>query len=144
MDEYFLEDGRGESADLGIVRVRVIVSKERTDGAFGIAEFRGSEGAWTVPHVHRHMEESFYVLEGTFDFACGERKVRADEGAFLLVPRNTPHVMTAGPGGGTLLVVFTPGGLEDMFLELGGLPENSITDPGVRAEIASRYDSIPL
>ncbi|MDP8927130.1 MAG: cupin domain-containing protein [Actinomycetota bacterium] len=144
MDGYFLEDGRGEAAELGIVCMRVIVSKARTNGTFGIAEFRGSEGAWTVPHVHRHMEESFYVLEGTFDFACGERRVQADKGAFLMVPRDTPHVMAAGPGGGTLLVVFTPAGLEDMFLELGRLPANSITDPGIRAAIASRYDSIPV
>lgn len=143
VDGYFLEEGRGESADLGIVRMRVIVSKARTNGTFGIAEFRGSEGAWTVPHVHRHMEESFYVLDGTFDFTCGDREVKAEKGAFLMVPRDTPHVMAAGPGGGTLLVFFTPAGLEDMFLELGRLPANSITDPAIRAEIASRYDSIP-
>ncbi|MBW3658495.1 MAG: cupin domain-containing protein [Actinobacteria bacterium] len=144
MDAYFLEHGHGESADLGIARMRVVVPQARTDGTLGIAEFRGSEGAWTVPHVHRHMEESFYVLEGTFDFTCGGRTLRADQGDFLLVPRGTPHVMAAGPGGGALLVVFTPGGLEGMFLELGGLPGNSITDPAVRAEIASRYDSVPV
>jgi hypothetical protein len=37
-----------------------------------------------------------------------------------------------------------PGGLEEMFYELGGLPAESITDPAVRAAIAARYDSVPL
>jgi hypothetical protein len=31
-----------------------------------------------------------------------------------------------------------------MFLELGGLPAETITDPKVRAEIAHRYDSVPV
>ena len=96
-----------------------------------------------MPHVHRHMEESFYVLEGTFDFTCGERELEAGPGAFLLVPRGTRHTFRAGPEGGALLAVFTPGGLEEMFLELGRLPPGAITDPAVRAEIATRFDSVP-
>jgi quercetin dioxygenase-like cupin family protein len=144
MEGYFLEDGQGEVADLGVVSVRLIVSRAQTNGALGVAEFRGSEGPWTVPHIHRSMEESFYVLEGTFAFTCGDLEVEAKEGAFLMVPRGTPHVMRAGPGGGRLLALFAPAGLEDMFLELGRLPVDSITNPGVRAEIASRHDSIPV
>lgn len=144
MQGYFLDDGQGEVADLGVVSMRLIVSKAQTNGAFGVAEFRGSEGPWTVPHIHRRMEESFYVIEGTFAFTCGDIEVEAKEGAFLLVPRGTPHVMRAGPGGGRLLALFAPAGLEDMFLELGRLPADSITDPDVRAEIASRHDSIPV
>ncbi len=31
-----------------------------------------------------------------------------------------------------------------MFLELGALPAETITDPKVRAEIAQRYDSVPV
>lgn len=144
MDGYFIGHGHGEIANLGVATMRLIVSKSHTNGALGIAEFRGSEGAWTVPHVHRHMEESFYVLDGSFEFMCGDRAIHVDKDDFMLVPRGTPHALAAGPEGGRLLVVFTPAGLEDMFLELGSLPPNSITDPDIRAEIASRYDSIPV
>jgi len=31
-----------------------------------------------------------------------------------------------------------------MFIEIGGLPSESITDPKVRAEIAQRHDSVPV
>ena len=51
---------------------------------------------------------------------------------------------TGEPTGGALLVIFAPGGLEEMFMELGRLPADGITDPDVRAEIASRYDSLPV
>lgn len=143
MDAYFVDGAHGETAGLGVVNMRLIVPKAATMGSFAVAEFRGKEGAWTVPHVHRQMEESFYVLDGTFTFTCGEREIEAAPGAFLVVPRGTRHLMRAGPGGGALLTFFTPGGLEEMFLELGRLPPDSITDPQVRAAIAQRHDSIP-
>ena len=144
IDAYFLEGTQGETARLGVASMRLIVPKAATNGAFAVAEFRGLEGPWTVPHVHQHTEESFYVLEGTFTFTCGDRDIEATPGAFLMVPRGTPHLLRAGPGGGALLAIFTPGGLEEMFLELGRLPAGSITDPQVRAAIAQRHDSVPV
>ena len=103
MDGYFLEQTHGEVANLGVASMRLLVSKAQTSGALAVAEFRGAEGPWTVPHILR-----------------------------------------AGPGGGALLVLWTPGGLEQMFLELGRLPAASITDPAVRAEIAKRHDAVPV
>jgi len=41
-------------------------------------------------------------------------------------------------------VVWVPGGLEDMFLHLGRLPRQSITDPEVRRSISALYDSTPV
>jgi quercetin dioxygenase-like cupin family protein len=144
MEGYFLDQTRGEVASLGVVSMRLLISKAQTGGAFAAAEFRGSEGSWTVPHIHRGLEESFYVLEGTFGFTLGDRDVEAKQGAFVLVPRGTPHLMRAGPGGGALLTLWAPGGLEEMFLELGRLPAESITDRAVRAEIAKLHDSVPV
>lgn len=144
MSGYFLDRGEGEVADLGVVSMRLVVTSAETNGAFAAAEFRGKQGPWTVPHIHERMEESFYVLEGTFDFMLGDRQLEATEGSFVLVPRGTAHVMTAHAGGGALLALFAPGGLEDMFVELGRLPAESITNPEIRAEIAARYDSVPV
>jgi quercetin dioxygenase-like cupin family protein len=134
----------GELADLGVVTMRRIVAMEQTRGAWALVEFRGREGAWTVPHIHDGMEESFYVLEGGFAFTVGDREIEASRGDFVMVPRGTRHLMRAHPGGGALLTLFTPGGLEKMFLELGTLPRESITDPKVRAQISKRHDSRPV
>lgn len=62
-----------------------------TDGAFTLAEFTGGQGSWTVPHIHREMEESFFVLAGEFTFAVGEQEIAAGPGAYILVPRGTRH-----------------------------------------------------
>jgi quercetin dioxygenase-like cupin family protein len=136
--------GEGEVADLGIVRMRVLAAGEpTTNRSFSLLEFSGDRGPWTVPHIHQGMEESFYVLDGEFTFAVGEQKITTEPGSYVLVPRGTPHMMAAGPGGGRLLCFMVPGGLEEMFLELAQLPPDSITDSAARAAISSRYDSVP-
>ena len=133
----------GEVVDLGVVRMRLLVARQQTNGTLGVAEFTGREGAWTVPHIHQRMEESFYVLSGRFAFTLGESEVEVGEGGFIMVPRGTRHLIHCGADGGTLLTLFTPAGLEDMFLELGRLPADSITNPEIRAATARGHDSIP-
>ena len=124
--------------------MRVLAAGEATTNrAFTLAEFTGGEGLWTVPHIHRGMEESLFVLGGEFTFPVGEQVIRAGPGSYVLVPRGTRHEISAGAGGGRLLVLMVPGGLEEMFFELGNLPPDGITDPAVRAAISARHDSIP-
>lgn len=136
------DDGR--LADMGHVTMRVLAAgDEATRGAFTLAEFTGGAGRWTVPHVHRAMEESFFVLDGEFTFTYGEENVPVGTGSYILIPRGTRHMMAAGDGGGRLLGLMVPGGLEQMFFELAELPHGAITDPAVRAAISARYDSVP-
>lgn len=143
---HVVRPGEGRSVDLGVVSMRVLADGEVvTGGSFTLAEFSGAgAGPWTVPHVHRGFEESFFILDGAFSFTIGEDIYEATAGMYLLVPRDTRHTITAAEGGGRFLTLMVPGGLEKMFFELGTLPPNSIRDPSVRAAIAARYDSIPV
>jgi hypothetical protein len=50
----------------------------------------------------------------------------------------------AARGRGRFLTLMVPGGLEEMFFELGNLPANAIRDPAVRRAISERYDSVPV
>jgi mannose-6-phosphate isomerase-like protein (cupin superfamily) len=130
---------------MGAVQMRVLAAGEpTTDRAFTLTEFSGTEGAWTVAHVHRDTQESFFVLDGEFTFTVGEERVEAGPGTYLLVPRATPHMIHAGTGGGRLLTLMVPGGLEDMFFALSELPPGGITDPAARTAISSGFDSIPV
>jgi mannose-6-phosphate isomerase-like protein (cupin superfamily) len=126
--------------------MRVLADGEVVLGApFTLAEFSGAgAGPWTVPHVHRGFEESFFVLDGAFTFTIGAQDIEATVETYLLVPRGTEHGIVAGEGGGRFLTLMVPGGLEKMFFELGTLPPNAIRDPAARAAISARYDSIPV
>lgn len=137
--------GEGRTVNLGIAQMRVLAAGEATTSRnFTLAEFTGGQGTWTVPHIHREMEESFYVLDGEFTFPVGEEAIHAGPGSYVLVPRETRHTISAGTGGGRLLVLMVPGNnWHEMFFELALLPPDSITDPTVRAAISAKYDSIP-
>jgi quercetin dioxygenase-like cupin family protein len=143
---HIVTPGQGRTVDLGVVQMRVLANGAATNGgAFALAEFSGiGEGAWTVPHLHRGFEESFFVLDGRFTFTVGDEAIEADAGMYILVPRGTAHTISAAAGGGRFLTLMVPGGLEEMFFELGQLPPNAIRDPSVRAAISARYDSIPV
>jgi quercetin dioxygenase-like cupin family protein len=143
---HTVRPGEGRAVDLGVVSMRVLAAGEAVTGrSFTLAEFSGTgEGAWTVPHLHQGFEESFYVLEGRFTFKVGEERIEASPGTYILVPRGTSHTIEAATGGGVFLTLMVPGGLEEMFFELGTLPPNAIRDPVARAAISARYDSIPV
>lgn len=129
---------------LGIVDFKMLAAADRTDGAFALGEFAGAEGAWTVPHRHVISLEAFYVLDGRFTFTIGEDDVEAGPGSFVLIPRNTRHLMRAEAGGGRFLTLWTPGGLEQMFVELSRLSPDALRDPDVRRAISDRFDSVPV
>jgi quercetin dioxygenase-like cupin family protein len=142
---HIVRAGEGRSVDLGVVSMRVLADSAVTGGSFTLAEFSGAgAGPWTVPHVHRGFEESFFILDGAFSFTIGEQVTEATAGMYLLVPRDTKHAITAADGGGRFLTLMVPGGLEKMFFELGTLPPNAIRDPATRAAISARYDSVPV
>jgi len=136
---------QGRVAELGVARMRVLAAAaDIADRSFSLVEFTGGEGAWTVPHLHRGFEESFFVLDGEFVFTMGDERHEATPGTYLLVPRDTPHTITAAEGGGRLLTLMVPGGHEDMFFALGKMGPDALRDPAARAAISARFDSVPV
>lgn len=45
----------------------------------------------SAQHIHADHDETFYVVEGTFEFTLGEKAVVAGPGTFLRVERGQPH-----------------------------------------------------
>ena len=134
--------GSGQQYVIGSTRFEVRVPADDLGGAFGVLEFEGAEGPWTVPHIHRNGRESFYVLAGEFEFRLGDRDVRASAGDFVTVAPDTVHMIRAGAGGGRLLAL-VPGQLERMFIEMSELGPEALTDPAVRRSLSERHDSHP-
>jgi len=69
-------------------------------------------------HIHTHIEEAYYVLDGKVEFAIGERAYVGGPRSFVLVPRGVAH--TFGNGGevlARLLVLHAPP-LDAYFEEL--------------------------
>jgi mannose-6-phosphate isomerase-like protein (cupin superfamily) len=91
---------------------------ERTGGAYSLFEVVTQPGGGPPPHVQHREDESFYVLEGEYEFLVEGRTLRAGAGSLLYVPRGNLHAhRNVGEGVGKMLVSQTPGGLHERFWE---------------------------
>ena len=80
-------------------------------------------GTALPPHVHHREDESFYVLEGEYEFLVDGRTFKVEAGSLLYVPRGALHAhKNVGKGVGRMLLTQTPGGLYELFFEEIGKP----------------------
>lgn len=93
-----------------------------TNGAFTVAELTAGPELGPPPHIHRNADESFYILEGTFEFSLAGRAFTAGPGSFVYLPKGVVHTHRAGGGApARALVIQSPAGVE-RFIEEAGKP----------------------
>jgi len=96
------------------------ITGDETGGAMTVAELVADPELAPPPHVHLRADESFYVLEGTFDFMLAGRRFTAGPGAFVHLPRGVVHQHGAGCGApARALVIQSPSGVEAFIAEAG-------------------------
>ena len=106
------------------------VPSQHTGGAYSLFEVTTQSGAGPPPHVQHREDESFYVLEGEYEFLDNGRTLRAEAGSLLYVPKGTLHAhKNVGEGAGRMLVTQTPGGLYEHFFEEVGKPADGDAGP---------------
>jgi mannose-6-phosphate isomerase-like protein (cupin superfamily) len=105
-----------------------------TGGVLGLVEGAFYEGFGPPLHVHHHEDEGMLVLEGEIRFRQGTEEFVGGPGTLVWVPRGVPHAFTVQSPSARALVIVSPGGFEQMFVE-GGVPAGDMTEPP-----AQRYD----
>lgn len=99
---------------------RVLATGEQTGGAYAMLESRVLPGGGPPPHIHRREEESFYIVSGEVTFFLTDHKITAKPGAFVQIPRNTPHAFkNEGSAEARMLILVTPAGFDDFLAEFG-------------------------
>jgi mannose-6-phosphate isomerase-like protein (cupin superfamily) len=124
-------------------KVAIRVDSREIGGHFGIGEAIIDPMVGPPMHIHRDADEVLYVLEGTVDFECDGKRFRTGPGGLLVIPRGTPHTFrNFGAAPARLLGIFTPGGLERMFLAMDGRPLSEF--PQVAAEFLVEIMGPPI
>ena len=116
------------------------VRDEYTGGAYSIHDNvipPGSPGP--RPHLHRHHEEAFYVIEGELTVRVGPRTITAPAGSFVVIPRGVVH-QPSNPGTQPtrVLLIFSPSGMDHFFEEAAEqrIPLQTVpTDPAVQEKL---------
>lgn len=106
------------------------IPSHRTGGAYALFEVATQPGSGPPPHIHHREDESFYVIEGEYEFLIEGGTVTARAGSLLYVPKGTLHAHRGvGEGVGRMLVTQTPGGLYERFFEEVGRPVEGEAGP---------------
>lgn len=137
----FQAAGEGEQVSWR-AQVLVKAGQGETGGAFSLLETTTAPDGGPPLHLHHSVDEAFYVLAGGYEFFCGDRRVEAGPGAFVLLPRGVPHRYRSGSDGGRMLMLFTPGGAEAYFREIAA----AMADGDVGGEVLvldRRREAVP-
>ena len=146
--EIVLAPGEGNHLIIGNSEITFKVVGTDTHGHLGLFENLIHPGGTTPElHIHRQMEEMFYVLEGEVEIQVGERIVQGQPGAFVLVPRNTPHTFSnRGTKPAKLLIMFCPAGEREKYFEglAELLKEGNKPSREALVDLMRRFDQEPV
>jgi quercetin dioxygenase-like cupin family protein len=108
------------------------VTSSQTGGAYSLFEITTQPGDGPLPHVQHWEDESFYVLEGEYEFLVEGQTIRAGVGSLIYVPKGNLHAYkNVGEGPARMLVSQTPGGSHERFIEALGEAAADKTSPPV-------------
>jgi quercetin dioxygenase-like cupin family protein len=111
----------------------VKASGDETDGALTAMEMTIPAGWGPPPHTH-DGGETVYVLEGKIRYHIGDDVIEAGPGSFFHLPAGTWENFEPVEQS-RLLVLYTPGGIDRFFDELG--------EPAERREVPPESDTPP-
>jgi mannose-6-phosphate isomerase-like protein (cupin superfamily) len=95
------------------------VTAAESAGTLEVAELALEADVGTPEHVHHQNDEAYYVVDGTYRFKVGPDMADVGAGAFVYIPRGTPHAwLNVGDRPGRVVMLFTPGGMAGYFEEL--------------------------
>jgi mannose-6-phosphate isomerase-like protein (cupin superfamily) len=108
---HHVPPGSGPCITYAGQRINLKVTAAESGGEVMIMEDAIDAGAGPPLHVHERENEAYYVLEGEFEFVCGDDRVTGGPGTFVYATRGVPHrYRNVGPSTGRLLFTFTPPG----------------------------------
>jgi quercetin dioxygenase-like cupin family protein len=123
-----------------------LLRTEQSNGAFLAVETIAPAGEGPPLHTHTREDETLYVVSGSFRFRLGDDVRDAPPGSFAFVPRGVAHTrQNVGDEPGTLLVTFTPAGMEGFFERLSRMQEFDAEEFGAAAaEQGTEVAGLPL
>jgi len=70
------------------------------------------------PHTHTKEDETFLILDGEVTYTVGNQAFDAKAGDVMFLPRNIQHSFKIQTEKLETLILLTPGGLENYFVEM--------------------------
>lgn len=131
MNPPFVVPGGGRKVAIAGDVYQIKLTGADTGGRFAMFEFFVPPGGGPPLHVHNREEEVFFILEGELTFTVAGTEFVVPTGGTLNAPRDVPHRFTnASDRPARAIVIATPAGLEDFFIEIGTPWDDAYRAPG--------------
>ena len=116
---HTIRSDQGEQLEFGDVLMKRLVSVSQLPSQISVQEWRvDPHFLGAPPHRHEHEDELFYVLEGEMTVMQDDTVQTVAAGTYVLLPRGRLHgFWNAGDVPARMLVILTPGQLENYFAE---------------------------
>jgi quercetin dioxygenase-like cupin family protein len=140
-----VNSGEGETIVVGPITTRIVEDGSRTGrhmGAIVVTVAPRSPGP--PQHVHRQHDEGFLVTSGAVRFTMVDQTIDARAGAYVAVPRDTPHTFSNPfDEAATMFVTMTPDLYVPYFRDLKELQDGvGLNGPAI-LKIMARYATEP-
>ncbi len=139
-----IQSSGGASFEDGPDHGRVLIAGESTDYAYSLMELTVAPREGDVgfgPHLHHDIDEVFVVRTGTLEFLLRSDVTTLIAGDVVRVPAGVRHgYRNASRETVGLLVWFTPGGFEDLFVKYR-TDQPNVDEVGFLNEATGRFNS---
>ena len=103
---------------------------EDTNGAFTLFEVASPPQTPPAPHIHHREDETYYILEGEFEFLDQDRTFTAGAGSLVYLPKDRLHShRNPADVPAKALVLYTPARNIEKFVEEVSKPATDPTFP---------------
>ena len=125
------------------LRVTVHVTAAQSGGRLGVWESWEPRGTALPLHRHTREDEQVVLLDGEVTIRLGDETHHLRAGDTLALPRGVPHAHEVTSETAHILTVATPGGFEQLFLDLG-TPDKAPVPPWEVFTVAVRALGVEL
>jgi quercetin dioxygenase-like cupin family protein len=139
----FSASGEATRLWVGGVVVAVRADSQMTGGGYSLIEDLVAPRLGAPLHVHSREDEAIYVTAGELEVTVAEARRLAKPGDVVHMPRGIPHgFLNASDRPARMLIVFSPGGFERAFLEIGKPVGSEETPPTLTPQDMQRMRGV--
>ncbi len=96
----------------------LLLTSGQTGGRYTLLRATERRGLEPPPHTHTKEDETFLILEGEVIYTVGDQTFNAKAGDAMLLPKNIQHSFKIQTETLETLMLLTPGGFENYFIEM--------------------------
>ena len=99
---------KDKTFDFHGAKFTIKVLSSETDYRYTILDVIHPPNLGPALHKHPRGPESFYIIDGDYDFVLDERSIGGKPGDTIFVPKETPHRFEVRSKGGHAIVISPP------------------------------------